>query len=163
MLTRRDFMQRIGAAISVFFGARAILAAVQPAKQPTKPAKPDAWVNIGRPDAFPIDEATQVSEAKLVAGNLKMSKPDLIVFRNQKGIKVISSRCTHRGCTVAPQKDGSFLCPCHKSRFDSNGHPTHGPAKEALSWFDISFTPDGEVLVNKAAPVTHGQFYPIPK
>ena len=47
---------------------------------------------------------------------------------------LISSVCTHLGCTVQNKlKKGKLLCPCHISYFEINtGNPIEGPAKEPL-------------------------------
>ncbi len=49
----------------------------------------------------------------------------------------ISRVCTHQGCTVAlPGAPGATLdCPCHGSRFRTNGQVVNGPATRALSQF----------------------------
>ena len=159
MLTRREFVGRISAAAAVV--ANAFAASAQNTDSAWPKTAPDAWINVGPVEAFPIDAATPVIRAKLLAKNLKMNKPELIVVRNREGVRVLSARCTHRGCTVQPDKDG-FACPCHKSRFDKEGKPTHGPAKNALPWYDVSFSENGELLVNRAAVVQHGKPYPVP-
>ena len=49
----------------------------------------------------------------------------------------VSRICTHQGCTVAlPGAPGATLdCPCHGSRFQTNGQVVNGPAARALSAF----------------------------
>lgn len=51
--------------------------------------------------------------------------------------KVISLRCTHQGCTVQKQENGTFSCPCHGAVYDDNGKVIKGPAKENLSHYKI--------------------------
>ena len=53
---------------------------------------------------------------------------------------VVSSICTHQGCTVGSDSaavqpnlgDNWFHCPCHDARFDALGNVLSGPAPEAL-------------------------------
>ncbi|MBZ8178520.1 FAD-dependent oxidoreductase [Oscillatoria salina] len=51
--------------------------------------------------------------------------------------EAISLTCTHQGCTVQPQPDGKFLCPCHGALYDSNGKVIAGPAPRDLPRFQI--------------------------
>ncbi|EAZ91968.1 FAD-dependent oxidoreductase [Crocosphaera chwakensis] len=51
--------------------------------------------------------------------------------------QVISLRCTHQGCTVKKQENGTFLCPCHGAVYDENGKVVKGPAKQNLSHYEI--------------------------
>ncbi|MEX1208458.1 MAG: CDGSH iron-sulfur domain-containing protein [Acidimicrobiia bacterium] len=48
-------------------------------------------------------------------------------------LHLMSARCTHLGCTVAwNPSEGSFDCPCHGSRFGTNGEVLEGPAPRPL-------------------------------
>jgi cytochrome b6-f complex iron-sulfur subunit len=59
------------------------------------------------------------------------------VFRDAEGVYAISSVCTHLGCIVKNSAEG-FECPCHGSRFASDGSVTKGPAPRPLAWLKIS-------------------------
>jgi nitrite reductase/ring-hydroxylating ferredoxin subunit len=42
-------------------------------------------------------------------------------------LSVVSSMCTHRNCRLKLAEDRhSFVCKCHGSTFDANGHVTQG-------------------------------------
>ncbi|MEM1369054.1 MAG: FAD-dependent oxidoreductase [Cyanobacteria bacterium P01_H01_bin.15] len=45
--------------------------------------------------------------------------------------------CPHQGCTVSPQADGTYKCPCHGAQFNAAGEVTKGPAKENLTHYAI--------------------------
>ncbi len=51
--------------------------------------------------------------------------------------EAVSLRCTHQGCTVKKQENGTFLCPCHGAVYDKNGKVVKGPAKQDLSSYKI--------------------------
>jgi cytochrome b6-f complex iron-sulfur subunit len=47
---------------------------------------------------------------------------------------VLSSRCTHLGCTVRWDNEEQLLrCPCHGSRFSDDGKVVKGPAERPLA------------------------------
>lgn len=60
-----------------------------------------------------------------------------LIFVTQKGeLRALSARCTHASCPVTWDRDSNnsaFLCPCHGSRFDTNGAVLNGPATEPLT------------------------------
>ena len=62
------------------------------------------------------------------------------VSRDGSGaLHVVSAVCTHLGCIVhwnAAEK--SWDCPCHGSRFSTNGSVLEGPAIDPLKKVDVS-------------------------
>jgi glycine/D-amino acid oxidase-like deaminating enzyme/nitrite reductase/ring-hydroxylating ferredoxin subunit len=55
-------------------------------------------------------------------------------YRDENGqLHVVSATCTHMGCILAFNKaERSWDCPCHGSRFDTDGKVLHGPAVAPL-------------------------------
>jgi glycine/D-amino acid oxidase-like deaminating enzyme/nitrite reductase/ring-hydroxylating ferredoxin subunit len=60
--------------------------------------------------------------------------------RDERGkLTLVSAGCTHMGCLVAwNDTERTWDCPCHGSRFDTNGRVLAGPATEPLSPIDQS-------------------------
>lgn len=63
---------------------------------------------------------------------------DYILFDNGQKAWALSRRCTHLGCTINyHEKDDILECPCHQSRFSTEGMVLHGPAKKNLPLFKV--------------------------
>jgi len=76
------------------------------------------------------------------------------VFKDAEGIYAVSTICTHLGCVIKPNSEG-FECPCHGSRFASNGEVTKGPAPRALPWLKVSIS-GGTATIDEGAIVPSG-------
>jgi Rieske Fe-S protein len=50
-----------------------------------------------------------------------------------------SAVCTHEGCTVTGFASNTYVCPCHGSRFTTQGGVVSGPASRPLQRFTTSF------------------------
>ena len=81
----------------------------------------------------------------------------LFVFRDQGGLYAVSAVCTHLGCVVGLQEDGGFFCPCHGSKFSSDGLVTAGPAPRSLAFLALSISPAGQLVVDKQKTVSAQQ------
>jgi len=58
---------------------------------------------------------------------------DFYVTYNGKSLKAFSTRCTHAGCRLSQEINGTIICPCHGSRFDAmTGRVVNGPAFRPL-------------------------------
>ncbi len=102
--------------------------------------------SIGRPDDYP--SGTRVSlDARRVC-----------VVREGPKLAVISTICTHLGCTVGISDTG-FACPCHGSRYDQDGNVVGGPAPKSLAWYQVAMAPNGELEVDTNIPVDQGTYY----
>lgn len=77
------------------------------------------------------------------------------LFKDAEGMYAVSLVCTHLGCIVK-QRPGGFDCPCHGSKFSSDGKVERGPAPKALPWLAVSPGPGGAVLVDEGTNVKPG-------
>jgi Rieske Fe-S protein len=91
--------------------------------------------SIGLPTDYPPGTATFLEDRRL------------FVFNSPEGFYAISSTCTHLGCTVKRASQG-FECPCHGSRFDDDGRVVRGPAPSPLSWYALTLSPRGDLVID---------------
>jgi len=141
---RRDFMEKAGKAAflsGVGLAALGSLAGLKPRVLPD----PSEQFKIGAPQDFP-------------SGTVKIfEKENVAVFNDREGLYAISLVCTHLGCIVSlNEQEERFDCPCHGSKFTLEGKVTKAPAPKALEWFQVSLQPDGQLMVDKGAPVKMG-------
>lgn len=109
---------------------------------------PPSMIKIGKPEDFPAGSQTFLRESRL------------FIVSAEKGILAMSAICTHLGCTVGRVEWG-YQCPCHGSKFDSNGRVLAGPAPSPLPWFKIFQGPDGYLVVDSWRPVPRGTFFKL--
>ncbi|MDR3088349.1 MAG: Rieske 2Fe-2S domain-containing protein [Desulfobulbaceae bacterium] len=58
---------------------------------------------------------------------------DCVLFERDGSCWAVSRRCTHLGCVVNYHEIEDILeCPCHQSRFATDGQVLRGPATRAL-------------------------------
>lgn len=58
---------------------------------------------------------------------------DAVVLRSADGgVVAYAARCTHLGCRIERVQGDAVVCPCHGSRFGSDGRVLSGPAVRPL-------------------------------
>ena len=139
--SRRRFLFLTGT-ISAAAGVIGFLAATLRFLFPNVLYEPPSRFPVGRPDDFPPGTPTFMPEKRL------------FIFNSPAGYYAISSVCTHLGCNVNYVSGNGFECPCHGSRFDKNGLVVKGPAPRPLSWFGLSLSTRGELVVDERRMVT---------
>jgi Rieske Fe-S protein len=56
-------------------------------------------------------------------------KDGVYLVHSPGGLRALSARCPHLGCTVAyDERRREFRCPCHRSVFNAQGVRLRGPA-----------------------------------
>lgn len=68
--------------------------------------------------------------------------------RDDGGFYAIDAHCPHLGCLVR-LIEGGFICPCHKSRFDSTGERTSGSAQRGLRCLYIDLNASGHLVIRR--------------
>ena len=72
----------------------------------------------------------------------------VITNKSPGKLEILSSRCTHLGCTVNKIENEHLVCPCHGSVYSLHGKVIKGPASKPLT--ELPFTIDkkkGEIIV----------------
>ncbi len=81
------------------------------------------------------------------------------IVREQRRIYAIFGKCTHLGCTPRLfSEDSTFRCPCHGSRYYSNGVNFAGPAPRPMDRYEIYQMEDGRIVVDKSKLYTFKEF-----
>jgi cytochrome b6-f complex iron-sulfur subunit len=106
--------------------------------------EPSRRFKAGRPGDYPDDTATFIEEVRL------------FVVRKGDAYRAVSGICPHLGCTVnSVGGKNPFLCPCHGSHFDQNGAVVSGPSPRGLTWFLVTTSKDGRLVIDMDQAVTH--------
>jgi cytochrome b6-f complex iron-sulfur subunit len=130
-ISRRDFLKLTRDGLLYLSGALALGGLLRFLDFQTESA-PQTEFDLGLAENYSVNTQTVVSEI-----------PAMLIHSEQ-GFNAISLVCTHLGCTVGQSADG-FACPCHGSRFNSQGTVVKGPANKNLRPLRVEQTPDGHL------------------
>jgi nitrite reductase/ring-hydroxylating ferredoxin subunit len=68
-------------------------------------------------------------------------RDEVVLHRGADGrLRAFAARCTHLGCRLDRVADDVIVCPCHGSRFFSDGRVAAGPAAHPLT--ELRVRPD---------------------
>ena len=144
-ISRRDFFNEVaGGAL----GIAGLGGAVVTLKylSPNVLFEPPTAFRAGNPDLYPLNSVTYIQDQQVY------------IVRTPDGFYAISAVCTHLGCITQWRPDtNTIACPCHGSKFKSDGTKIEGPAPRPLPHFGISLTADGELRVDKLETVKPDQ------
>jgi Rieske Fe-S protein len=144
-LDRREFIVVVGGSAVLAAATRGWSAA--PATTPSSNLAADAVVDAGPITALDKDG---VFDAWRDQG--------LFVIRRDGRLFALSSVCTHKGCKVRGQEDGTYLCKCHGSTFDHDGKVTKGPATKNLPRLAVATDTNMHLQVDLSQKFEAGHF-----
>jgi Rieske Fe-S protein len=89
-----------------------------------------------------IFKASKNSRKKELIINLPLNEgvnlvENIIVVKTGEQYFAFSRSCTHLGCSLKREGANSLICPCHSSRFSSNGDVLRGPASRPLDSYSV--------------------------
>jgi cytochrome b6-f complex iron-sulfur subunit len=142
---RRDFLNTIAfSALGIAAAGSAVV--TYGYLSPNVLFEPPTKFRAGGPDLYPVNTVTIVPEQQVY------------IVRTSEGFYAVSAVCTHLGCiTQWKPEENQIACPCHGSKFKSDGTKIEGPAPRPLPHFLISLTLDGELQVDKLETVKPNQ------
>ena len=142
---RRKFFAKLGLG-SLTIAAAGTAAFAYQFLEPNVLYEPSPVVNAGKPDRYPPDSVTLDPET------------GIYVVRDPDGYFALSAVCTHLGCLTAYKPElGIIACPCHGSKFNRDGVKIAGPAPKPLPRLRMWLNDDGELMVDRATPITSKQ------
>jgi len=133
-LSRRDFLNFITTALLTISSALGIGALFSYLNYQTEPPVKTEF-DIGPAENYPIGSRSLIPDV-----------PALLTH-NPNGFSALSLVCTHLGCTVEQTAYG-FACPCHGSRYDSNGSVLRGPTQKPLRLLYVEITSDQHLILH---------------
>jgi cytochrome b6-f complex iron-sulfur subunit len=77
-----------------------------------------------------------------------MPEIPVLIIHDEQGFKALSLVCPHLGCSVTLTDEG-FTCPCHGSRFYSDGSLRNGPASHPLSSMKVEVNEAGHLILHQ--------------
>jgi cytochrome b6-f complex iron-sulfur subunit len=144
-ITRRDFLNEITLGALGITGLGSVAVTYQ-FFSPNVLFEPPTTFRAGNPDLYPVHSVTFLQDQQVY------------IVRMPEGFYAISAVCTHLGCVTQWKPDAEMIaCPCHGSKFKSDGTKIEGPAPRPLPHFGISMTADGELLVDKLQNIKPGE------
>lgn len=95
--------------------------------------------------SIPIDASSPLASVGGAALVETSAGSFLVARTSQDGFTALTAICTHQTCTITGFAGQEFVCPCHGSRFGTNGAVLNGPAARPLRSFATQFA--GGVLI----------------
>jgi cytochrome b6-f complex iron-sulfur subunit len=143
--SRRDFLNDVAAGALGIAGLGAMVVTYR-YLSPNALFEPSTTFRAGNPGLYPVNSVTFNQDQQVY------------IVRTQEGFYAVSAVCTHLGCITQWKPEANVIaCPCHGSKFRSDGTKVEGPAPRSLPHFSITLTADGELLVDKMETIKSEQ------
>ena len=97
----------------------------------------------------------------LLSSKQHIASKKILVIRDDGGWAALGTICTYDGCDLTFQDD-TLLCPCCRSLFDHMGNLLRGPARNSLSWYEVSYS-DGNLFADSGKPVASSARFTTPQ
>ncbi len=120
-----------------------------------------AWMMLRQIAQF-ISQSPPVPNPMVFALGMPRSLPSLpapfeqariFLQKDDAGYYALDNVCTHLGCLIHPQPDGTFACPCHGSRYTADGQVIRGPAARPLPYLELHWDNVGQLVVDRSKEV----------
>jgi cytochrome b6-f complex iron-sulfur subunit len=142
-MNRREFISWVGVG-SLASSLPLVIAACSSetkSQSTTTPPRADGFQVVGK--VADLDKNGQLFNEETTAGKVLVIKDP----SNTSKIIAVNPTCSHKGCIVGWNQDqSSFVCPCHGSKYASDGKVTNGPAQKPLPTYTAKVEAN-EVLV----------------
>lgn len=153
-MARRRFLARLsislGGLCAAILGAPLVGFVVAPLFRKT----PEAWVPVGRIDAFEIGQTVSVNlpdPSPLPWAGVTAKSAAWLRREGQEQFIAFSVHCTHMGCPVRWLPGAElFMCPCHGGVYYRDGTVAAGPPPRPLVRYEVRLA-NGQVEIKTAA------------
>jgi cytochrome b6-f complex iron-sulfur subunit len=143
--TRREFCQQAGHAASL--AALGVLLPGCGGSSPTAPTGGGGVPNLpvlsstisGNTFTLNIDASSPLNTVGNAALVQASGRQFLVARTAQDTFVALTATCTHQACTVTGFSAGTYVCPCHGSRYNTAGVVLSGPAPRNLAQFASAF------------------------
>jgi len=154
-ISRRDFMKvttgAIGGIVTIGIGVPVVGYLIDPA---LRTSSKESWIPVGKLDKIPLNVPTPFSFTRTQVNGWERTGTSFggyIIRKSEdpKDILILSSRCTHLGCSVNWSETAKvFLCPCHDAKFGPDGAVLDGPPPAPLKIYnEYQVDNDGNLLI----------------
>ena len=82
-----------------------------------------------------------------------LERARIFLQKDDAGYYALDNVCTHLGCLIHPQPDGTFACPCHGSRYTAAGQVTRGSAVRPLPYLELHWDNVGQLVMDRSKKV----------
>ncbi len=138
-IARRDFLALFGRG-ALWATAGVTVVAVLRYLSFAEQTPPQIFV-LDEPGTYPLNSTTPAAGGRA------------FIKRDEGGLYAINATCTHLGCLVKQSATG-FDCPCHGSRYTTNGTVTNGPATQPLNYSALTLDASGKVVLDLSQTVS---------